>query len=86
METCPRCQSHFPASKTWISPPLFRFLTGWGFGLLNINVKCPSCKKVFPAKEHHFFGLFSPRKFRIYYAVLTALIIFLILLMPALGR
>jgi ribosomal protein S27AE len=62
IETCPKCGSHFPANETWTNPPSFYNMIGWGF--MNVNVKCPSCKNVFPATEYRFFGLIQPKKFR----------------------
>ncbi len=68
METCPKCGSHFPASKTWIKPPIFWIMTGWGF--LNTNVRCPSCDNVFPATNHRFLGFLSPTQLKALYLTL----------------
>jgi hypothetical protein len=74
METCPKCDAHFPASETWERPPSLWVVTGWGF--LNTNVRCPLCSSVFPAIEYRFFGLLSPKYFKtLYLGLLTSIIL-----------
>jgi len=75
METCSKCGAHFPASETWEKPQSLWFVTG--LGLLNTNVRCPSCKSLFPATEHRFFGVLSPKYFKALYLGSLASIILL---------
>jgi uncharacterized C2H2 Zn-finger protein len=64
-EQCPKCGAVFPADRAWAHRTVTGFLLYRGLEDLDTRVRCPSCSKVFDAKEYRFFGIVPPHAMRI---------------------
>ncbi|MDQ8036933.1 MAG: hypothetical protein REI12_05890 [Pedobacter sp.] len=63
-ETCPACSAQFPARKALLSSGVPLGFNVFTFSKIVVQVRCPECRHVFPARHIRFFGLFSPSGLR----------------------